>query len=462
MPPIDPHIFRAYDIRGKAGSQITEDACERIGHAFGSTVRDMYGLEHPALALGRDARTHSLAFENAIAAGLQSAGCHVLRIGETPSPVNYFTICNRSLDGGVQITASHNPGDDNGIKLQVRNAEAYAGEDLQVLRERIEENGYLSGKGSEETIDAVSPYLARLEDMFPHAGDGLSIVVDSGNGIAGPTYCAGLRRIGCAITELFTEPDGTFPNHPADPSKHETLRDLSRKVQEISAHAGFGFDGDGDRLGIVDETGKVRSADDVLLLLAQDHLARRKGAPVIFTVSNSGALESEVCRWGGVPVMCKVGHSFVEHAMREHKALLGGEQSGHFFCGEDFYPYDDALVAAMHVVRILKAAGKPISSLFAAFPKVYQTPELRPHCPDDRKGNVIASATAFFAKTYPVNTLDGARIDFGEGAWAGIRQSNTSPRLSICMEARSEAKLREVEATVLGHLKRYPEITWDR
>jgi len=258
---------------------------------------------------------------------------------------------------------------------------------------------------------------------------------------------------------MYTEPDGSFPNHPADPSKWETLVDLQEQVKKSGAACGFGFDGDGDRVGLVDENGLIRNADEILLLLAKDHLSRNSGAPVVFTVSNSGILQTEIDKWGGKPVMCKVGHSFVEHAMRENGAQLGGEQSGHFFCGEGFFGYDDALVAALRLLLILSNKNSSFSDLLAEFPKVYQAPELRPDCPDDKKTEVINKITEHFKKDYPVETMDGARIEFGDGAWAGIRQSNTSPKISICMEARTEEKLKEIEKIVLDHISEYSEIS---
>ena len=312
-----------------------------------------------------------------------------------------------------------------------------------------------------EDIDAVAPYLAFLEQKFGGSAAGLRVVVDAGNGVAGPVYVEGLRRAGVEVTGLFTEPDGTFPNHPADPSRHDTLKDLQVKVKETGADIGIAFDGDGDRVGVVDEQGRIRTPDEILLLLAEDLLAREPGATVVFTVSNSGILETEIKKMGGKPVMCSVGHSFVEHAMREHGALLGGEQSGHFFPGEDYYGFDDALVAALCLVAILKGKKKPLSKILSAYPAVFQAPERRPHCPDDKKADVVRRAAEHFAKTYPVNTLDGARIDFSHGAWAGIRKANTSPRLSICLEARSPEKLKEVEEIVLGHMKTYMEIKWE-
>ncbi len=320
----------------------------------------------------------------------------------------------------------------------------------------MEQGIFPPGNGWQEPIDAATPYVEFLTKMFAGLGQGRRVVVDGGNGVAGPLYCQALRAVGFEVTELYIEPDGTFPNHPADPSKHETLKDLQKTVADVKAFAGLAFDGDGDRFGLVDEQGKIRTADEILLLLAKDHLSRHPGAPVIFTVSNSGTLETEVKKWGGVPVMCKVGHSFVEHAMREHKALLGGEQSGHFFCGEDYFGFDDALVAAL---RTLKAAGAgSVSSAMAEFPRVFQAPERRPTCPDDSKWQVIEGVTKHFSSSHPTVTLDGVRIDFGDGAWAGIRASNTSPCLSVCIEARSEEKLRQVEGEVLEQLRTYEEV----
>jgi phosphomannomutase/phosphoglucomutase len=456
---IDPHIFRAYDIRGKAHSQISAEACRLIGHAFGTVLRRRYKKERPEVVVGRDARTHGPDLEKAVIDGLVAAGCKVLLIGPTPSPLNYFTICDKKLDGGIQVTASHNPKDDNGLKLQTRDAEAYSGDDLQTLRMQIEKKDFENGKGSTEKYDAVPAYRAFLKKLFGDVGAGKKVVVDSGNGITGPVNCQVLRDLGAEVIELFTEPDGEFPNHPADPSKHETLIDLQEEVAEWKADVGFGFDGDGDRLGLVDEKATIRTADETILLLAREHLEKHPGSPVIFTVSNSGILETEIKKWGGKPVMCKVGHSYVEHAMREHGAKLGGEQSGHYFYGDGYYGFDDALVAALAVLKTLShRAPKTLSQLMEDFPKVYQAPELRPHCPDDAKAKVIESVTAHFAKTHKVITLDGVRIDFGDGAWAGIRQSNTSPCISICMEARSPQKLEQLKTAVLGHLQSYPEI----
>lgn len=462
MIPIDPKIFRAYDIRGKAEEQITREACFLIAQAFGTELAERYNLEAPTVCVGRDARIHSAPFEQAVIEGLCESGCNVLAIGQTPSPVNHFTVCDQELDGGMHITASHNPASDNGLKLSTRGADAFSGQNLQDLRERLKQGRIQSsGDGAVRTYDGVMPYSRALLHLFPDAGKNLTIAIDTGNGVAGPAYCNILRRAGAVLHELYTDPDGTFPNHPADPSKLSTLRELQELIPNAHADIGFGFDGDGDRVGCIDEKGKIRSADEILLLLAQDHLERHPGAPIIFTVSNSGILESEIQARGGKPIMVKVGHSFVEHALREHKALLGGEQSGHFFCAENYFPFDDALVAALRVLTILQKHGQPLSKLCSAFPHVYQASEHRPHVPDEHKRRIVEEATLHFSRTHNTLTLDGVRIDFGDGAWAGIRQSNTSPRISICLEAHSPAKLKEIEEIVLGHLKKYPEIRWE-
>ena len=260
---------------------------------------------------------------------------------------------------------------------------------------------------------------------------------------------------------LDVELDYNFPRYNPNPEDMEMLHAMAHAVKEHKADVALGFDGDGDRFGLVDEQGAIRTPDEILLLLARDVLSRNAGTSVVFTVSNSSILDSEVRKLGGVPVMCKVGHSFVEHAMKKAHALIGGEQSGHFFCFENYYHFDDALMAALHDVKIRNQEKKPISQIFSEFPTVFSEHEIRPYCPDDKKKMIVDAVISHFKKDFPVNDLDGARIDFGDGAWAGIRMSNTSPKLSICMEARTEEKLEEVKTTVMDHMKTYPEIVWE-
>jgi len=312
------------------------------------------------------------------------------------------------------------------------------------------------------TLEVRNTYIDKGTVLFKGGGDGLTVAVDSGNGIAGPINTEILRKVGANVIGLYIEPMGDFPNHLADPSKHETLKDLQKAVTDNKADIGIAYDGDGDRAGFVDETGTIRNSDQTLLLLAVDHLKRHPGASVIHTVSASGILQSEIKAHGGKPVMCKVGHSNVEHAMQDNHSLLGGETSGHLFCGEDYYHFDDACVASLRVLTILKNGGKPLSAHFADFPKTFQMPPLRPYTPDDVKGKIVADSIEHFSKKYPTETMDGARIDFGENAWAGIRQSNTSPCIDLCVEARTPEKMEAVKAEVMEFLKAYPEIEWDR
>lgn len=459
MSIIDPFIFRAYDIRGKVPAQINDDICRLIGRAFGSIVRELYDLEHPKLVVGRDMRTHSLSLQKALIEGLVSTGCSVFDIGMTPSPVNYFTIVRQQCDGGLQITASHNPKEDNGVKLQVRNAVAFAGEDIQTLLKKIQAGTFLAGEGTVQNLDGIAPYVEWIGEQFGASATGAKVVIDTGNGTSGPVMMEALKRAGANAIGLYLEPDGTFPNHPADPSKRATLKELQERVVKEKADIGFAFDGDGDRLGIVDEQGAILSCDSTLLFLAEDYLKRFPGKPVVFTTSMSSTLETEIRKWGGIPVMCKVGHSFVEHEMQAKGAPLGGEQSGHFFLEDLTHGYDDALVVALQVLAILRKGTESLSQRLAHYPAVFTAQEFRPACPDDRKFQIIENITAHFQKSYPVNTLDGARIDFGDGAWANIRASNTSPRLSVCIEARFPEQLSKIEQLVLEHLKTYPEIT---
>ena len=459
--PIDPRIFRAYDIRGVALEQVTEHAARSIARAFGSVLHERHPGKTPRVCIGRDARTHGPLLEKAAIEGLIASGCDVYTIGATPSPLNYFAICDGGFDAGVQVTASHNPGHDNGLKLTIENGKSFANDDIQGLRTRIEAGNFATGTGTVQAYDTVTPYLQKLETMFSKGLEGLKIVVDAGNGIAGPVGCAALRNAGATVIEMYTEPDGTFPNHPADPSKKSTLKELQERVVSEKADLGIGFDGDGDRIGVVDDKGVIWAANYVIVLLAEDMLSRHPGGAVVSTVSNSSIIDTEVRRLGGTYHMCEVGTNNVKRVMTQHDALIGGEQSGHYFCREDYYMYDDALVACMRIGSIVKAASTPLSALMGGYPVVFAPQERRPFCPDDRKFPIIEEAKKHFAQKYPVNTMDGARVDFGDGAWAGLRASNTSPCLSLCMEARTPEKLKAMEDEILGFFGTFPEIDWN-
>lgn len=453
-------IFRAYDIRGTYPDQLTAEGALLIGKGFASYLIKQLQIESPKIVVGRDNRTHGEELHSAFVEGLVGSGCQVTDIDLSPSPYLYFANASGGFDAGCNITASHNPKQYNGFKLVTKNAHAVFGDELQKIYQIIESADFVTGEGSLAQADYKAQYLERLKGIFPFERK-LKVVVDTGNGVAGMLYPQMIRDLGHEVVELYTELDGTFPNHEPDPIVEANLADLKQKVQEEGADLGLAFDGDGDRVGIVTEKASFMDSDKTLMLLSKDALSRHPNKAVVFTVSNSQSLFNLVEQWGGQPIMCKVGHSFVESAMTEHGAIIGGEQSGHFFLPEDYYAYDDALVTACRVLKIAADSNKPASELYGQFPQTYSLEELRPKCADTVKFDVIEKIKAHFLEKYPCNLLDGARIDFGNGGWAGIRASNTSPRISITMEAQSPDELKHISTEVLDHLKTYSEIDWE-
>lgn len=458
--PISQKIFRAYDIRGTYPDDLNTLTAKLIGQGFAKWLIQKSGNSNPNVVVGRDNRIHGEELQKAFIDGLVQSGCHVTNIGLTPSPHLYFANTLGKFDGGCNVTASHNPKEYNGFKLMTKNAHAVFGDQIQEIYQLIQKGDFIEGKGELLEADFKEEYLDKLKGLFEFKRP-LKVVVDTGNGIAGMLYPAVLKKLGCEVVELYTELDGTFPNHEPDPIVEANLTDLKQKVLEERADIGLAFDGDGDRVGTVTEEGEFVDADKVLMLLAKDALSRHPGKAVVFTVSNSQVLFDLVKEWGGKPVMCKVGHSYVEDAMTEHEAIIGGEQSGHFFLPENYYSYDDALVTACRILKILSDSDRSFSGLFHEFPKTYLSPEMRPECPDDVKFEIIQKVTDHFKDQYPAETMDGIRLDFGNGGWAGIRASNTSPRISITMEAKSQKELGEIKDIVLDHLKTYPDIKWD-
>ncbi len=471
---IDKKIFRAYDIRGTYPDQVNAETAELIGKGFGTYLhRKLKTLnsklkansklqtQNPKVVVGMDCRTHSPELHEAFVNGLLSTGCDVTNIDKCPSPYLYFVNTNGKFDGGCVITASHNPKEYNGFKLITQNAHAVFGDELQKVYQISEKGEFLSGSGKKVSADYYDFYLQKIKSIFTFSRP-LKLVIDTGNGIAGIMYPKILKELGHEVVELYTELDGTFPNHEADPIVEENVEDLKKKVLEVGADIGLAFDGDGDRCGVITEKGEFVNADKVLMLLSKDVLSRHNGRSIVFTVSNSQSLFNLVEEWGGKPVMCEVGHSYVEDAMTKHDAILGGEQSGHFFLPEDYFQYDDALITSCRILMILSESDGKISELFEQFPKTYDQPEMRPFCPDEKKFEILEQVKEYFKDKYPNITIDGIRLDFGNGGWAGIRVSNTSPRISITMEAQTAEHLKEIKGIVLGHLKSYEEIDWNK
>jgi phosphomannomutase/phosphoglucomutase len=434
-------IFREYDIRGTVGDQLTVDTARAIGQAIATFGWDRLGRA-PRLAVGRDNRPSGAALADGVLAGIEAVGGHALDLGELPTPALYYATHVLDVDGGVQVTGSHNPPEFNGFKL-VLGANPIYGADIQGLRQLIVDGRTPSrpGGGREQDGSVLRRYRVAVVERNGPLPRKLKVVVDCGNGVSSLIAVDTLRALGADVVPLFCQSDGTFPNHHPDPTVLENLRDLQAAVRREGAELGIAFDGDGDRIGAVDEQGRPVFGDQLLVLFGRD-LAHRLGPghAVIFDVKCSEVLPRELARVGLLPTMWKTGHSLIKQKMKELRAPLAGEMSGHMFFGGDWYGFDDALFAAARLLRYLAEQGGPLSRLLADLPVTVSTPELRVACADDRKFDIVERAARHFGAKYPVSTLDGVRISFAEG-WGLVRASNTQPVLVLRFEAASGAAL---------------------
>jgi phosphomannomutase/phosphoglucomutase len=452
-------IFRQYDIRGVVGEQLTPDTARAVGQAYTTFAWErLKNGKPPRIAVGRDNRPSGGALAEGIRAGIAAAGGSAVDVGELPTPALYFATKTLPVDGGIQVTGSHNPPEFNGFKM-VLNHDAVFGDDIQVLY-RLIADGRLASKpgGSSRTHrDLLSAYkdaiVARNAPLARRPPP--RVVVDCGNGVTSLIAVETLRQLGADVVPLFAESDGTFPHHHPDPTVIENLHDLQEAVKKEKAELGIAFDGDGDRIGAVDETGEPVLGDQLLVLFGRDLVKRMgKGHPVIFDVKCSEVLPQMLKQAGLEPVMWKTGHSFIKMKMKEIGAPLAGEMSGHMFFGGDWYGFDDALFAAARLLAYVAREGGPLSRLLADLPKTYATPELRVDCSDEQKFAIVEQAAQAFAKKYPVSTLDGVRVTFPEG-WGLLRASNTQPVLVMRFEATSpnalDAYRGEVESWLAAH-----------
>lgn len=451
MSVVPEGIFRAYDIRGLVEQDLDERVIRLVGRAFGSLVRRQGGDGGSRVVVGRDGRLSSPAHAAAFAEGLRSTGCTVVDVGLVPTPVLYFGIHHLGADGGAVITASHNPADYNGVKLCL-GARTLFGEAIQQLRQTIEANDFEDGSGGMESADLVQPYVAMVKERIQIARP-VRVAVDAGNGVAGSIVPRLYRELGCTVHELYCDVDGTFPNHHPDPTVEENVEDLRRLVLEEGLELGLGFDGDGDRLGVVDERGEIVWGDRLTIVLARDVLSRNPGATIIFDVKCSQLLADDVRAHGGQPLMWKTGHSFIKQKMREEGALLAGEMSGHLFFGENFYGHDDAAYAGARLLQIHSRQDGPFSSLLADLPEVFSTPEIRRPSTEEHKFEVCRRLRDELAEEFDINDIDGVRVEL-DGGWGLARPSNTSPKIILRFEARSAERLEEIREIVEGRLRR--------
>jgi phosphomannomutase/phosphoglucomutase len=444
---LKPTIFREYDIRGVADTELLSSDVAELGRGLGTLLQRKSGK---SITLGRDCRLSSPRLRDALLEGLVDSGCEVTDIGVVPTPLLYFSAVHLQADGAVMITGSHNPSEFNGFKT-VCGSGTLHGETIQEVRRIIEARDFLSGRGSHSAVDVIPAYLDEVVPQFNYARR-VKVVLDGGNGTAGPVVHRLFRRLNCEVTELFFEMDGRFPNHHPDPTVPENLKALQDAVKAQRADLGIAYDGDADRIGAVDENGEVIYGDMLLLIFGREILTRKPGATFIGEVKCSQLLYDELNRLGGNAIMYKTGHSLIKAKMKEEHAELAGEMSGHMFFADRYFGYDDALYASCRLIEIVAQSGKPLSAQLAGLPKLTSTPEIRVDCPDEVKFEVVARAAKHFKQTYKVIDVDGARVLFEHG-WGLVRASNTQPVLVMRFEAENADWLQKYRAEVEGVLE---------
>ncbi len=443
-------IFRQYDVRGIVDDDLTVEAARAIGGAYAALMQER-GVRGE-VAVGRDNRPSGDRLRDALVGGLTSAGIDVVDIGVVPTPLLYWSLHHLGVVGGIQITGSHNPPEYNGFKLSF-GTDSLHGHALQHLLALIQRGAAPSGQGTVRTEGVIDRYIEDVVARTGRISRPMKVVYDCGNGAATLVAPQLMRALGLDAVGLFTESDGTFPNHHPDPTVPENLEDLIAAVRAEGAEIGLAFDGDADRIGMVDGTGRIVWGDHILILYARDVLARTgRGQPVIFDVKCSQALPDAIARAGGTPVMWKTGHSLIKEKMKELGAPLAGEMSGHMFFGEGFYGHDDALYGAARLLRIVADSGHTVAELLSDVPPFVSTPEIRVDCPDASKFDVVQRAVEHFRGRYDVSDVDGVRVLFGDG-WGLIRASNTQPILVTRFEANSPERLAEIRGVMEGWLR---------
>ena len=439
---INPEVFREYDVRGVVDKDLDFDFVYGLGRSIG-TYSIPRGVK--TMTLGMDCRLSSPAYREAIRKGINSTGIDIFDIGLCATPVLYFAIRHFNADGGVMITGSHNPPEFNGFKICVGPDTIY-GSAIQELRKIMESGKYISGHGTNHFAD-ISQYYEDYLFTNVTIKKGLNIVVDGGNGVGGLFALPLFKRFGCNVTDIYCDPDGRFPNHFPDPTVLENLTELISLVKEKGADIGIAYDGDADRIGVVTDKGRVLWGDELLLLFSRFILRKSPGAAIIGEVKCSQKLYDDIEKHGGRPIMWKAGHSLIKSKMKEEKALLAGEMSGHLFFADRYFGYDDAIYASLRLLEIISASGQRISEMLADVPRTFTTPEIRLDCPDRIKFKVVHEVKEHFRKTHKITDVDGVRILFEDG-WGLVRSSNTQPVLVLRFEALTEEHLHLIRKNV--------------
>lgn len=444
---INPQIYREYDIRGIVDRDLTPEVVQRIGKGFGTYMIHL-GLK--SLVVGRDGRNSSKTLRDALVDGILSTGCDVVDIGLCPTPVYYFSIFHLDKDGGMMVTGSHNPPEFNGFKVSVGKSTIF-GEEIQNLKRMVEKGEFASGKGTLRETKIIKSYQEYIKRDI-HVDKKIKIVIDAGNGTAGIVASPILRDLGCEVEELYCEIDGRFPNHFPDPTIPENLKDLIEHVRKKNADLGVGYDGDGDRIGVIDDKGNIIWGDQLMILFSREILKHIKGATFVAEVKCSQNLFNDIERHGGKAIMWKTGHSLIKEKIKEERAVLGGEMSGHLFFADRYLGYDDAIYASCRLVELLSKTDKKLSGLLEDVPKTSITPEIRIDCPDDIKFQVVEKVKEELRKEYPIIDVDGVRVKFEDG-WGLVRASNTQPVLVLRFEALTEKRVEEIKKLIEEKVK---------
>lgn len=443
----NPHVFREYDIRGVAERDFPDDLVRALGVALG-TLWNRRGAKR--VAVGRDCRLSSPRLHGALLAGLLETGLEITDIGMGPTPLLYFTVFHYGFDGGVHVTGSHNPPDENGFKMMAGTA-TLSGEDILELREMISQ-GHEETKvgGSVRALDPSAAYAGFMRGNIALGPKPPRVAIDAGNGAGGPLAERAFRALGLEPVTLLMEPDGHFPVHHPDPSQPENMELLTRTVVEQGLDLGIAFDGDADRIGVIDRHGKTLYGDKLMIALSRAVLARHRGAPILGEVKCSQTMYDDIAKHGGRPVLWKTGHSLIKKKMKEEHALLAGEMSGHVFFADKFFGFDDAIYAALRLVELLSHRDVTLDQLLEDVPVTVSTPELRVDCADAAKFRVVEHVLQHYRGKQKIIDVDGARVVFADGAWGLVRASNTQPVLVLRFEATSEARLAAIREEMEG------------
>ncbi len=449
MNKINESIFREYDIRGIVKDELQDDVVERIASACAA----IYVRENKkTIAVGMDGRPSSEHIKNIVSKSLSKYGLNIIDIGLVPTPVLYYKVFKMNLGGGIIITASHNPSEYNGFKILV-GKNALFGDQIKEICEIAKSRDFAIEKpGNVEKKDVTNDYIDYIINDIK-LNKKIKVVVDCGNGTGGITAIPIYKKLGAHVIELYSEVDGTFPNHHPDPTKIENLKDLISKVKETNADLGIGFDGDADRIGVVDKDGSILWGDMLMVIFARDILSKKPGEKIISEVKASEVLYSEIKKHGGIPIMWKTGHSLIKKKIFEENAILAGEMSGHIFFNDRWFGFDDAVYSGARLLEILSNSDKSLTEIVDTIPKVFNTPEIRVDTTEEAKFKIVSEMVVHFKKEYEVIDIDGGRIKFPYG-WALIRASNTQPSLVIRFEADSEEHLKEIEEIFQSVLKK--------